>query len=144
MEKRWPMLKPSIVGRNRHLEWMGPLRGFQMEYQVAILWNWQTPNKCPFAFVLDPVIRPRQGERFIDVPHLMYDEEVPERSALCLFDPDTREWDGTMWIADSTVPWTSEWLHYYELWHVDGLWRGKSAPGPISVGAGMERDAESN
>lgn len=115
-----------------------------MEYQVAIFWAWQTPNACPFALVIDPVIRPRQGERFIDIPHLMYNEKVPERSPLCLFDPDTQEWDGTMWIADTTVPWTSEWLHHYELWHMDGLWRGKNAPGPISIGASLGQQADSS
>lgn len=137
MERRWPLLKPNMMSGGQVLQWLGPLRGFQMEYQIAICWDWQSPDSCPLAFVLRPEIRPRKGERYIDIPHLMFNEKAPEDSALCLFDPDTGEWNGTMWIADSTVPWTSEWLHHYELWHLDGVWRGKSAPGPISIGAGL-------
>lgn len=34
------------------------------------------------------------------------------------------EWRPTMSLADTIVPWTSEWLLYYELWLVTGTWQG--------------------
>ena len=74
----------------------------------------------------------------VEIPHLIFNHEDPELSALCLFDPDAGEWDSTMLIADTTVPWAAEWLHHYELWRVDGVWRGPSAPGPISVAEMLE------
>lgn len=134
MEHRWPDLVPKLISENRHIAWIGPLRGFQMKYKVAVIWEWQNPRSTPLVHVLDPPIIPRPGTDFIDLPHLNYDHQAPEDSALCLFDPDAGEWDNTMLIADRIVPWASEWLHYYEVWHFDGVWRGSNAPGPISVG----------
>lgn len=41
---------------------------------------------------------------------------------LCLHLPG--QWSPHMYIAHTTVPWTSEWLFYYELWLVTGQWNG--------------------
>lgn len=60
----------------------------------------------------------------IRTPKILQEIHVLQRSALCLFDPDTGEWDNTNLIADTTVVWASEWLHHYELWHVTGEWHG--------------------
>lgn len=139
---RWPELVPQIVGVDNALAWIGPLRGFQMSYQVQVQWDWKKPRSLPYVFVLDPPLRARAGGRFVDIPHLIYDGNVPEHSALCLFDPEKVEWNDTMWISDTTIPWASEWLHHYELWHVDGVWRGANAPGPISVGASLGPEKE--
>lgn len=134
MRHRWPDLRPRMLEGGRVIAWIGPLRGFQMKYEVAVIWEWQNPKAVPLVHVLDPPIEARPGTDFIDLPHLNYDHQTPEDSALCLFDPDAGEWDSTMLIADRIVPWASEWLHFYEIWHLDGVWRGSNAPGPISVG----------
>ena len=134
MEHLWPDFRMTLRDRNRCIVWAGPLRGFQMRYHVEVSWEWSNTKATPRVYVLNPPIAPRPGTDFIDLPHLIYDKEFPERSALCLFDPDAREWNNTMLIADRIVPWASEWLHHYEFWHLDGIWRGANAPGPISVG----------
>ncbi|MEM9840569.1 MAG: hypothetical protein AAF830_15630 [Pseudomonadota bacterium] len=119
----------------RHiLLWVGPLRGFAMEYQVQVQWDFITVGAVPVVFILAPKIAPRPGTDFVELPHLLYNAERPEESGLCLFDPDDRQWDGSKFIADTIVPWASEWLHHYEFWQLDGVWRGANAPGPISVG----------
>jgi hypothetical protein len=41
---------------------------------------------------------------------------------LCLHLPG--EWHPTMYLAHTTIPWTSEWLFYYELWLITGRWEG--------------------
>jgi len=41
---------------------------------------------------------------------------------LCLHLPG--QWRPDMYLAHTTVPWTSEWLLYYELWLVTGRWDG--------------------
>ena len=133
MSARWPELRARLTNGDRYLVWSGPLRGFQMNYQVAVLWDYQNLEVAPYVFINEPKIRPRDGSTFEDIPHLQFDAANPEDSALCLFDPAGREWDATLLIADTTVPWASEWLHYYECWHLDGIWRGANAPGPISV-----------
>jgi hypothetical protein len=49
---------------------------------------------------------------------------------LCLHLPG--QWRPHMYIAHTTIPWTSEWLFYYELWLVTGRWNGGGhEPQPI-------------
>jgi hypothetical protein len=58
---------------------------------------------------------------------------------LCLHLPG--EWRSEMCIAHTTVPWTSEWLFYYELWLVTGQWNGgghEPHPAPKHMEAGCE------
>lgn len=136
MDQRWPQFEIDVAGRDA-LVWTGWLRGFQMAYTVSILWEFGR-TRPPLAYVLSPRLRPRKGGTMLEIPHLIFDRENPELSALCLFDPEGGEWDPTMLIADTTIPWASEWLHHYELWRVDGVWRGPNAPGPISVAAMIE------
>jgi hypothetical protein len=73
----------------------------------------------PKVFVLDPPLEPR-GPSFPDrVPHL-YRHIAPPY--LCLFDPDTDDWDRTMSVSDTIIPWISRWLASYEIWRVTGEW----------------------
>jgi hypothetical protein len=61
---------------------------------------------------------------------------------LCLHLPG--EWRSEMYIAHTTVPWTSEWLFYYELWLVTGQWNGgghEPQPTPKEMATG---DKDSN
>ncbi|BBY66819.1 hypothetical protein [Mycolicibacterium helvum] len=51
-----------------------------------------------------------------ELPHTFPGEK------LCLHLPG--EWSPSMYIARTTVPWTSEWLFYYELWLITGTWEG--------------------
>ena len=41
---------------------------------------------------------------------------------LCLSYPG--EWTHDMLLAHTVVPWISEWLIHYELWHITGRWAG--------------------
>ena len=80
----------------------------------------------PYVIIDDPPLRPRPGATFTEIPHLIFYAEKPAESGLCLFDPDGREWTPADLIADTTVLWTSEWLVYYELWHLTGEWLAPS------------------
>ena len=65
-----------------------------------------------------PIRRPEApGE---PIPHLEY-SECPGFRALCLFDSGNREWHSGIPIAEM-VPWVSEWLLCYEIWHATGEW----------------------
>lgn len=43
---------------------------------------------------------------------------------LCLFKPNSGEWNSTMLIANTIVHWAIEWLYYYENWVYTGKWLG--------------------
>jgi hypothetical protein len=36
----------------------------------------------------------------------------------------TEEWDPSMYLHQTIVPWTSLWLYYYEVWLATGEWLG--------------------
>jgi len=65
--------------------------------------------------ILDPPLQDRQGER---PPHMYPGNQ------LCLYLPRAKEWDPSMRLADTIVPWTSEWLLHYEVWQATGEWCG--------------------
>lgn len=133
MERRWPDLILGISKDENTIIWTGPVRGFKMQYTINVSWRFRSKRIAPNVFVNSPKIKPRLGESFEGIPHLQFNSSNPEDSALCLFDPEGREWNASMFIADTIIPWASEWLHHYECWHLDGVWRGANAPGPISV-----------
>jgi hypothetical protein len=63
----------------------------------------------------------RQGE----IPPHMYSD-----SRLCLYEES--QWNSSMFLAETVVPWTSEWLAHYELWSVDGVWYADGKPPEIA------------
>jgi hypothetical protein len=60
------------------------------------------------------------------------DETAPHRfsdGTLCLYHPnDVTRWMPDRFIADTIVPWTAEWLLFYELWVDTGAWWGPEVP----------------
>ncbi|MBE9065015.1 hypothetical protein IQ256_29210 [cf. Phormidesmis sp. LEGE 11477] len=69
---------------------------------------------------------------FIDIPHIHLDPDKPELSSMCLYDPDGGEWNDTIFLADTVIPWAAEWLMHYEHWHLFGEWIG-SGVGPETI-----------
>jgi len=92
--------------------WTGTLQPSELSriYTVRITLD---AGRYPMVEVLDPALESRPGET---IPHLFGD------GSLCLHLED--EWNSTMLMVDSTVPWTSEWLLNYEIWKATGVWYG--------------------
>ena len=132
MAAQWP----DFVGRKLPcgtLVWRGPLRPMAQLYNVFAFWR-PGAMALPYVMVADPLLQPRPGGTFAEIPHLIFDEEEPTRSGLCLFDPQGGEWSAASLIAETTIPWTAEWLAYYELWHLSGEW--------LAPGVGYESVAQ--
>jgi len=79
----------------------------------------------PKVFVEDPALEERDGKR---PPHLY------QGNSLCLYLPGGNEWDDSMLLAETIIPWTSEWLLHYEIWLATGEWHG----GGIHPGDGVK------
>ena len=91
-------------------------------YRVRILYVYGAP---PAVLVIDPQpVKMAHGEV---TPHLNED------GTLCLYNPEGDEWGPDRSIADTTVPWTSLWLLYYEDWLITGKWKGGGPPMPDEV-----------
>jgi hypothetical protein len=132
MADQWPDFKGEKYPDGT-LVWMGPLMPKARLYHVSIFWK-PGAMSLPYVTVDDPPLEPRQDATFADIPHLIFYREKPERSGLCLFDPEGREWTSADLIAETTVHWTAEWLAYYELWHLTGDW--------LAPGVGYESIAQ--
>ena len=86
----------------------------------------------PQVFVTDPnpLSKPAGADT---LPHC-YDQT---RQRLCLYYPDQREWNKSMLLARTIVPWAYEWLYHYEIWRCNGgNWTGGGihlGPGPHEI-----------
>lgn len=67
----------------------------------------------PTVRVVTPILDGRLGE---SLPHVFRDD------SLCLY--HNEDWSSSMLLADTIVPWTAEWLYFYELWVPGGDWYG--------------------
>ena len=98
--------------RNGELTWVGKvLPGPECStYELQIVYRLR---RLPIARVLSPTLKTNDDGL---LPHVYND------GTLCLH--DEREWRSTMLLAQTLLPWASEWLFYYELWIASGTWYG--------------------
>lgn len=98
------------------LSWTGRLQPSDLSrvYTVQITY---TSGRYPAVQVLAPKLQ-SSGKGFL--PHT-YDN-----GTLCLH--DAGQWNATMLIVDTIVPWAAEWLLHYEIWLATGEWFGDHDP----------------
>jgi len=110
--------------------WEGPLRPASKTYTIRIVHfrrrffdGWHLSNHYVTVHVVDPLIGSsmRDGD---DLPHIYWNDRAPDWPALCLWDPDEIFWDPEMSIATTIIPWTSEWLLFFEYWQISGEFLG--------------------
>lgn len=74
----------------------------------------------PRVYIVDPQIEP-------DPKYHIYEE-----GHLCLSDYRESPWSSTMRIHETIIPWTAEWLIFYERWKLTGKWSGPEAKHGLS------------
>lgn len=112
--------------------WQGPVQPLACEYQIQLLFSFVSlslgavqANRVHVE-VLSPLLVARGSAR---VPHLYPNRVMPSRPRLCLH--LAHEWDPSMLIAHTIVPWAIAWLVAYEGWRATGEW--------LAGGHGTER-----
>ena len=87
-----------------------------LAYEIKIVY---TLGQSPKVYVVSPKpLALADGAQRL--PHV-YDHV---KQQLCLYYGPAREWPPDKMIADTIVPWASEWLLHYEFWLVTGIWHG--------------------
>ena len=76
-------------------------------------------GETPKVWILNPKIR------------MNSDTHVYADGSLCLYYPPESPWKNTDNLHEKTLPWIAEWLVFYELYLIKGVWLGKSAPHPL-------------
>lgn len=126
MKATWPKFVERGIDRQaQEIRWLGKCRPQFVTYTIEIrykLWTW------PKVRVIAPELArlPENSEGAL--PHVYPPADDP---TLCLFDPEKHEWDPTMYIAHTTVPWSFDWLACYELWLMTGRWTGGGRHGSL-------------
>ena len=116
LKRRFPDAQAPVVKAQR-LVWSVTLQPTPMSVRYTVQIRYQHERR-PRVTVLTQALESRPDE---PLPH------VYPGSELCLYYDD--EFVGTEnLIADTIVPWTSEWLYFYENWMTTGVWLGSEAP----------------
>lgn len=116
------------------LVWKGAIQPTPLSRAYNVQVAYKMP-RIPEVRVLD-ALDGRPGEA---LPHVYRDR------TLCLH--LAGEWTSDMLLIETTLPWTAEWLIYYEIWKATGAWHGGGqwpparAPdvAPRSVRSDLER-----
>lgn len=103
---------------------------FRMEGTTGIWRGRLQPRPGSPVYTVSIRFRPRsKPEVRVKSPPLI--EKAPHTypdGTLCLFWPKDRNWDSSMLLAETIVPWTAQWLLFYELWQETGKWLGPESP----------------
>jgi len=107
------------------LFWQGRVRPTDesREYVVKVRYRL---GESPNAVIISPSLlylvanSTKPGRK---LPHVYRGDGDP----LCLFFGE-HEWNASMAIADTTIPWVSLWLRFFELWLITNTWEGSGAP----------------
>jgi len=82
-------------------------------YRIAISYE---QNGVPRVRIKDPHINPSP------------DIHMYGNGSLCLYLPAEDPWKVSDNIHEKIIPWTAEWLVFYELYQICGKWLGPEAP----------------
>jgi hypothetical protein len=69
-----------------------------------------------------PIYNEKPYEPLAPLPGEILPHFNPDNT-LCLYH-SAKEWTPAMYLAETIVPWASEWLFHYEIWKGTGEWRG--------------------
>jgi len=116
LQSYFPDSKCSI--RNNTLTWKGFLQPMvlSLKYWIKLVYQKDTH---PDVYVLDP-----KPLIFAEGKTKLEHVYNTKKQHLCLYYRKANEWDASMFIANTIIPWTSEWLLHYEVWVATGVWHG--------------------
>lgn len=103
---------------NGTLFWMGKVRPTPLsrEYDVALTY---TDSQAPRVWVIGKDLQKLDDP---DFPH-KYDVDAKNNMVeICLY--RYREFNKDKFLANTIIPWTVEWLYFYEIWLATGEWCG--------------------
>ena len=116
LQSYFPDSKYSV--RQNILVWKGYLQPTYLSPKYLIKVVYQRENH-PNVYVMDPkpLVLAKEKSKLEHV----YDTD---KQHLCIYYKRAKEWNETKFIADTIIPWTSEWLFHYEIWVTTGAWHG--------------------
>ena len=98
------------------MSWVGHLQPTDTSPTYRIRITYRSPH-APKTWILDPPVHKEAKHRYSD-------------NTLCLYDHRAGEWHAGMFLSETIIPWTAEWLYFYEAWLIDPekRWFAPEAP----------------
>ena len=112
----YPDGKCNITGQR--LSWLARIRPtpISQEYHVRLIWEIGKPPKVwVFGDELQRLDDP-------DFPHKYGIDKKEKMVWLCLYRYE--EFTSSKFLSNTIIPWTIEWLYFYEIWLATGEWCG--------------------
>lgn len=91
-------------------------------YVVKIAYKYT--DKYPKVWLLFPKLEKVDNK----YPHHKYEWDKAGNPRLCVYYPAYEEWNPTMDITLSFIPWIVTWLNTYEYWLITGQWIYDESP----------------
>ncbi len=96
--------------------------------------GWIQPTELSIKYKIKIIYKPDSKPKvFVKEPDIEHNDEIhmyPDKS-LCLYYPKEMPWHNSMHLTHTIIPWTVEWLIFYELYQIQGVWRHPSVPHKI-------------
>lgn len=127
MRLHWPQFTSSWSGK--FVRWVGPIQPTPLSATYKVSVDYEVGLRADVR-VIEPPLTMRPGAE--KLPH------VYSGNRLCLYLPGAGQWSASAPISETTIPWTSLWLYFYEVWHASGTWLGGGQHPP----AGETKSAE--
>lgn len=132
MRRDWPDLEAHPWIGPASVIWIGDLKGKAQSFLVTVEYGLPKPERKTYYRYMPAVriLRPRLVPNWNDkvegaLPHVYPYKSDITLSPLCLFDPKANQWDPSMLISKTTIPWARWWLSFYEIWNaMPGMWKG--------------------
>lgn len=106
-----------IQGRELRFHFLLAPTVFSRQYHCMLRLR---PARSPEMFVISPNLPALAEGR--PLPHVYRHDEAGTK--LCLWLPRKNEWLPQMPLGETYIPWTSEWLNYFEEWLLTDEWAG--------------------
>ena len=119
MKAAWPTF--DVHGIDRPVQaarWVGHYTPQFTRYRLEIRYRL---GGRPEVRILSPALVRLPGNAEGALPHVYPPADDP---TLCIYDPEAAQWDWSMPIATTIVPWSFDWIACYELWLITGNWTG--------------------
>lgn len=112
IKKYFPFLRCTLRGKNLTCHGnITPSEGCDT-YKIKVEYQ---EGRAPRVYITDPYIEPDPEYHIYKAGHL------------CLYDHRESPWSTKMMLHETIIPWTAEWLVFYELWKITGEWIGPEA-----------------
>lgn len=104
----------SKTNRGNRIVWTGELQPTARSARYRVQVTYVVPRR-PEIRVLEPELQKRDDSDRL--PHVF------PGNLLCVH--EARDWNATMLIAATIIPWICNWLYFYEVWLDTGCWEGE-------------------